>query len=381
MASNLLRKLNFITPGASVAAPSAASKVKEFVQSYPLEDGIRRLNQSALIDMGLTGGTFDINRAVFIDTETTGLSGGAGTVAFLIGYGYADGESFVVKQLLMPDYSCEAEMLITLSKELARFDTFVHFNGTRFDIPLINERCTMKRLNRFAEGFNQLDLLYPSRRVWKLRLGSCRLSYLESAVLGMEERDDIPGSEIPGRYFESVKTGNLSLLDDVIAHNRQDIVTLATLLVKLNSIYAKPEDTEETLDLYSLGKAFEQLGQKRVAKGLYLKASRPRAVLTARELRNEKYAGEANYRLFLLLRRNGEYEKCEQTLLNMIKRRQKGYLPILEICKLYEHRIKNYPLALKYCKMLYSSDFEDKQALNNREKRIISKINKTEATK
>ena len=97
--------------------------------------------------------------------------------------------------------------------------------------------CRMR--HRWREMEN-LDLLQPSRRIWKLRLGSCRLSRLEELVLGMPRTDDLPGSEVPQRYFEYLKSGELSLLDDIIRHNRQDIATLATLLVKLCQIYDAP---------------------------------------------------------------------------------------------------------------------------------------------
>ncbi|MBR4235751.1 MAG: ribonuclease H-like domain-containing protein [Clostridia bacterium] len=378
MGSSLLRKLNLMNAGAPAPQPKRAAHVMIREHSCAAEPHLFALNQNALLRMGLTGGRFDINKAVFIDTETTGLSGGAGTVAFLVGYGYTDKDRFTVKQLLMPDYSAEPEMLEYLSRELSRFETAVHFNGRRFDMPLLRERCIMKRLPDMTEGMEEIDLLYPARAVWKLRLGSCRLSYLESAVLGLPERDDIPGGEIPARYFESVRRGDVSLLEDVIQHNRQDIVTLTLLLCALEKLYTRPEDAQELIDTYSLGRAFERQGELRTAKGLYLKASRPRPVRSARDFRNELYAGEANRRLFLLYRRAKEYEKCEQTLLYMIKRAQAGLWPYLELCKLYEHRLKSYERALEQCDYLISrAPAQDRAELNRRRQRIQGKLLKT----
>ncbi|MBQ4452873.1 MAG: ribonuclease H-like domain-containing protein [Clostridia bacterium] len=374
MSSRLLKKLSLLNSDAPKPAPASAG-VKIYEWFCPADERLYRLNRDALMLMGYTGGAFDIERAAFIDTETTGLSGGAGTVAFLVGMGRVKDGRFYVKQYLMPDYGAEAEMLEALSEDMRFSDAVVHFNGRRFDMPLLRDRCVMKRLPDLGEGKAQLDLLYPARSVWKLRLGSCRLSFLESAVLGMPERDDIPGSEIPGRYFESVRTGNVSLLEDVVRHNRQDIVTLGTLLCELEALYTRPEEAEEQLDLFSLGRTFERQGEYRVARGLYLKASRPRPVRTVQDLRAEKYAGEANLRLYLLQRRRADYEACLGTLQNMIKRGQMGDVPKLELCKLMEHRLHRYSDALRIADGLLASALpEDREALTKRRDRIMAKL-------
>ena len=375
MASGLMRKLSFLSDAKPAAPRPQAASVRIYEWSCPAEKGLESLRLDALSMMGFDGQRFDIRRAVFIDTETTGLSGGAGTVAFLIGTGYVENERFVVKQYLMPDYSAEAEMLEALKRDMARFETAIHFNGRRFDMPLIAERCVMKRIEDFTRDLWQLDLLYPARSVWKLRIGSCRLTHIESAILGMPERDDIPGSEIPAKYFESVRTGNIDLLRDVVDHNRQDIVTLTTLLVTLEKMYAAPEEVSEQIDIFSLGKVFERQGEYRVARHLYLKASVPRATMTAKDLTYGKYAGEANLRLYHIERRNGDYEKCEQTLLNMVKRRQHTDLARLELCKLYEHRLRRYSDALKQCRILLDkANEEEKPALTKRYSRIQTKL-------
>lgn len=373
MASRLLRMIDNL-PKENIKAQECSS-VLRYEYSCPCDSRLFSLDLPALWDMGLDEDSFDIQRCVFLDTETTGLSGGAGTVAFLVGYGYVEDNLFKVKQLLIPDYSCEVEMLTILSYELSRFDTVIHFNGKRFDVPLLQNRCVLKRLEDFTLHLAQLDLLLPARRIWKLRLNCCRLSYLESAVLGMPERDDIPGSEIPTRFFESMKTGNRLLLEDIVTHNRQDIVTLTTLLCTINAIYKSPVSQSDTIDLYSTGRTFEHLGQLRVARNLYLKASVPRIIRSYDDLRHEKYSGEANLRLYLLARRAKDYTNCEFTLLNMIKRKQMGSLPYLELCKLYEHHLKDYKKALDVCqKLLAISDGSDSDELNRRYKRIENKL-------
>ncbi len=377
MASNLLRKLSLMGDAAPQKPKTSPVRPKIFDWSCPAEEGLDKLSGDALYMMGYRGKRFDINRAAFIDTETTGLSGGAGTVAFLVGVGFVRDGRFWVRQYLMPDYGAEAEMLDEIEKLLFSFDTAVHFNGRRFDMPLLAERCVMKRRDDFTGRLDQLDLLYPARSVWKLRLGSCRLSCLETQILGMPEREDIPGSEIPSRYFEAVKKGDMSLLDEVIRHNRQDIATMQVLLKRLNDIYAEPEEVFWQQDIFSLGKVFERQGEYRMAKKLYLKASQPRAVLSAQDLRHEKYAGEANLRLYLIERRSGAYDKCELTLKNMIKRRQMEAQALLELCKLYEHRMQRYGDALEICERLIAlTDETGMQPLIKRKNRLLAKLQK-----
>ena len=377
MGSSLLKKLSLMERTATVPQTKPAATVKLFEKTFPLPAGLQQLDDSALELMGYEGKSFNLDRTLFIDTETTGLSGGAGTVAFLIGVGKTDGDRFVVKQYLMPDYSCEAEMLLALRRDFDSCDTVVHFNGKRFDMPLLRDRLVIKRIDDYTDGVNQLDLLYPSRAVWKLRLGTCKLGYIETKILGLPERDDIPGGEIPQKYFDSIKSQDTELLNDVIEHNRQDIYTLALLLAKLNECYTSPEKLDEQLDLFSMGRCLERHGEVRAAEKLYLKASLPRPIKSVSDIRNEKYRGEANLKLYILARRRGDYCACELILKNMIKRRQMGTVPVFELCKLYEHRLKRYDDALIQCdKLLETAEKEEIAELTRRRMRIKSKIDR-----
>lgn len=377
MGSSLLKKLSLMERPAAAPQKQSAANVKLYEETYPAPAGLRHMDAAALELMGYEGETFDPERTLFIDTETTGLSGGAGTVAFLIGVGRVSDDRFVVKQYLMPDYSCETEMLLALKQDFDSCDTVIHFNGKRFDMPLIRDRLLLKRIDDYTDSVNQLDLLYPSRTVWKLRLGTCRLGYIETKILGLPERDDIPGGEIPQRYFESIKTQDVTLLNDVIEHNRQDIYTLALLLVKLNECYSSPEKLDEQLDLFSMGRHMEKYGEIRAAEKLYLKASLPRPIKSVSDIRNEKYRGEANLKLYILARRRGEYDACELILKNMIKRRQLGTVPVFELCKLYEHRLKRFEDALIQCnKLLETADTDEIEELTKRRARIKAKIDR-----
>jgi uncharacterized protein YprB with RNaseH-like and TPR domain len=200
---------------------------------------------------------FDLRRAVFLDTETTGLAGGAGTAAFLIGVGYVDGERFRVRQYFMRDYQEEAALLHGLAGELGRFDALVTFNGKMFDVPLLDARFRLNRGCFPLEGAAHLDLLHPARRLWKARLESCRLQSLEVELLGLRRHGDIPGEEIPQVYFDWVRRRDARLLARVFEHNRQDIVSLAALAV-LACQWVEESRAEDPRDIFSLGRVLER---------------------------------------------------------------------------------------------------------------------------
>jgi uncharacterized protein YprB with RNaseH-like and TPR domain len=200
---------------------------------------------------------FDLRRAVFLDTETTGLAGGAGTAAFLIGVGWADGERFRVRQYFMRDYHEEAALLHGLAEELRRFELLVTFNGKMFDVPLLDARFRLNR-SRFPLGdARHLDLLHPARRLWKARLESCRLQTLEGALMGLRRAGDIPGEQIPQIYFDWVRRRDARMLARVFEHNRQDIVSLAALAV-VACQWVEDGRAEDPRDVFSLARVLER---------------------------------------------------------------------------------------------------------------------------
>jgi len=200
---------------------------------------------------------FDLRRAVFLDTETTGLAGGAGTAAFLIGVGWVEGELFVVRQYFMRDYHEEAALLHALAEELARFDRLVTFNGKMFDVPLLDTRFRLNRGRFPLSEAPHLDLLHPARRLWKARLESCRLQSLEVGLMGLRRHGDIPGEEIPQVYFDWVRRRDARMLARVFEHNRQDIVSLAALAV-LACQWVEEGLAEDPRDVFSLARVLER---------------------------------------------------------------------------------------------------------------------------
>jgi uncharacterized protein YprB with RNaseH-like and TPR domain len=198
---------------------------------------------------------------LFLDTETTGLSNGAGTLAFLIGLGRIDGKDLVITQILMRDYHQETLLLREFSRFLENAKCLVTFNGASFDIPLLQGRLTINRIGGELSLLPHLDLLHSARRVFKLRLGRCSLQRLEEQVFGEVRTDDLPGSEVPKRYFEYLASRDEGLLTDVLEHNLHDISSLARLLLVMAGMHREPLKAAHQEDLFSLGRVFERLDE------------------------------------------------------------------------------------------------------------------------
>ena len=384
MASGLRAKLNAI----GAAAPRAEKQLARtggllrYVHREAADGRLFHLDPDGLRRIGWTGGRFDIRRCIFLDTETTGLSGGVGTVAFLVGVGFVEGEEFVVEQFLMRDYPDEVELIDALARRMAGFDCVCSFNGRNFDMPLLGTRFAMCRMRERWREWEQIDLLYPARRTWKLRLGSCRLGRLEEYILGRPRSGDIPGSEVPQRYFDFLRTGDMGLLEDVVAHNRQDILTLGTLLAHLCELYAHPEKETCRADLFSMGKALERQGELKPARELYRIAAIPAPAGSVSTLSGGEIAAQAAWRMFLLARRNRDREAMREILEKMALRRQCREKIYVELAKLYEHQYGNNQRALRYADLAARYvEAKELDALNRRRERLRAKLEKERGRK
>jgi uncharacterized protein len=208
----------------------------------------------------------DPSRVVFLDTETTGLAGDEGVCAFLIGLGASEGAGFALRQLFLRDYNEERAALQALAEILEASDGLVTFNGKAFDVPLLETRYALLGLPSPFGRLVHLDLLHPARQLWKLRLKSCHLTHLESQILGIARDGDVPGSEIPGVYFDYLRTGDAGRLQGVFFHNALDIVSLAALVAEMAALIRDascegPSLASRTgLDLFSLSRIFARAG-------------------------------------------------------------------------------------------------------------------------
>lgn len=322
-------------------APQACCFVRETAVPLPDILGSATMQYEAMrrIDAGFSkrcDAMPDLTRLLFLDTETTGLGMGAGTVAFLLGLGWIENGVFIVRQLLMRDYPEEPFLLQAFAELLPRFDAFVTYNGKSFDLPLLENRLTMHRMRQVDLGLPHLDLLYPARRVWRMRLKDCKLGNMERCVLGCGREGDLPGSEVPERYFQYLKTGDFALLEDVLHHNLLDIQTLGKLLAKLTSVFSRPEQQDFFEDVFSVGRALARDGEQALARRCFRVAS-------VGEL-----SAQAHTLLALSHKRDREYGDAQAVYRDMIARGEGGLLPYIELAKMAEHRQRDLLAALAH---------------------------------
>ena len=196
----------------------------------------------------------DFRHLLFLDTETTGLAG-AGTLAFMVGAAFFADDAFVVRQYFLRDHGDEAAMLTLLTELLAEKGGLVTFNGRSFDLPLLDGRYLINRMDSDLLDRPHLDLLHPARRLWRTRLGSCALSSLEEALLGVHRtQEDIPGWLIPSLYQDYLRSGDARELLRVFYHNQIDMLSMVTLATRITRLVAQTAPHPHPIDQFSLGK-------------------------------------------------------------------------------------------------------------------------------
>lgn len=212
----------------------------------------------------------ELDTFAFLDTETTGLAGGTGTYAFLVGVGRYDGEEFHLAQFFMRDPIEEPALLAALTEFLWPCQALVTFNGRGFDVPLLNTRYVTNGDQSPLTSFAHLDLLPLARRLWRTRLPSRALSYLEEHILGLARtQEDVPSWVIPSLYFGYLRSGDARAMKSVFYHNAMDVLSLAALLSHVAGLLDDPLNVVHGLDVVAIGKMFESLGRIEKAAQLY----------------------------------------------------------------------------------------------------------------
>ena len=302
----------------------------------------------------------------FLDTETTGLAGGSGTYAFLVGAGRIAKDGFRVRQFFMREFGEEASLLSALEEHLKQFDVLITYNGRTFDQPLLETRFRMVRRRPPFSALGHLDLLFGARRLWKLRFESCRLVDLENQILGVERQGDLPGELIPYFYFEYLRTQEIFRLAPIFHHNATDILTLACLTAIVPWAFhpTGPTQFSHGAEMVGLARWWRQAGELENALALFRQA-------VERSLTDD-----------LLFRTLWDIALIEKKL-----RRDHAALPVLtdlaavgnpwraaaleELAKYYEHRERNYAMALEMT--LSALDVAPTDALRRRAARLKKK--------
>jgi len=210
-------------------------------------------------------------RLLFLDLETTGLAGGAGTYAFLVGCGWFESPSssaprhqvgcFRTRQFLLTDFAAERALLEAVGELASNLACIVTYNGKTFDLPLLETRFSLQRMPMPFAEVAHVDMLHPARRMWREEEVECRLTYLEQALCGHEREGDVPGFEIPSRYFHYVRSGDPRPLEPVFEHNRLDIVSLAMLTARAAQLLEEgPSAAATAREALGLGRLYERAG-------------------------------------------------------------------------------------------------------------------------
>jgi uncharacterized protein YprB with RNaseH-like and TPR domain len=293
----------------------------------------------------------DPSKWLFLDTETTGLAGGTGTYAFLIGLAWWDAGALQVEQLFMRDFAEEHSLLHELAARVAERPVLVTFNGKTFDWPLLDSRFTMTRKIPTPRLAAHLDLLHPARALWKFRLGSVRLVDLERHVLdaprlGWHREDDVASSLIPQYYFEYLRGGPADPLVGVLRHNQMDLRGLAALFGKINTLLASPDtdrDGIDSLDLFGLSRFFDRRGDSGRA---HVACSQALGLGLPAEIRPR-----AHRELALLAKRRGDHTAAAKLWLELAGDPEDGALACEQLAIYYERRAKDISRATEFARL------------------------------
>lgn len=313
-------------------------------------------------------GVASLEGALFLDTETTGLKGGAGTFVFLLGVGSFDGDTFEVRQHVLEDPDREAAFLDALDEEVRRARFVVSFHGRGFDVPMLEERCLLSRRPFPLGGLPHLDLLAGARRVFRLRAGSVRLQHLERLVLGVPRLDDLPGSECPAAWHAYIR-GDAGPMEGVLEHNLLDVLSLPPLVAALADAAAGRAPAH---DVHSAGLAFARGGNEERALPLQqaAAASAPDGAL----------AGRAHAEASRLFGRRGETSQAVAEAEAAARSDPSLPRPWIVLAQHAEHRMRDYALALDYARraeqamFLRSRSQSARRGLAKRVERLRRKI-------
>jgi uncharacterized protein YprB with RNaseH-like and TPR domain len=320
---------------------------------------------------------------VFFDLETTGLSGGAGTYAFLVGCGAFDDQGgFVTRQFVLLRHASERPLLQMVGAELAAAGALVTFNGKSFDAPLIETRFQFHRLEWTGAALPHFDVLHPARRFWSDGGAGdtpCSLQALEGVVLGARRSGDVPGSEIPIRYFDFIRTGDARPLRGVLEHNRLDLLSLAGLAAQLLDLVRRgPGAVRHPREALALGGVYARSGLDGRAREAYEHACTASMARSEASMASIRIAGLRS--LALLSRRSRRYDEAAaywRDLLELpacppqVAREASQALAVH-----HEHRARDLPAARAFA--LRSFDAHEpvwNQAVQYRLARIERKMN------
>ena len=338
-------------PWATVHGPVYVSErhhPESFVQGRVRVSGALGVKGETLAKVACDDGLLSASSQdmLFLDTETTGLHGGTGTIPFLVGMAFFEDGALKVEQLFLRRLGEEKPLLQHLASRIENASMLVTYNGKCFDWPLLKSRFVMNRL-KAPEVKPHLDLLHVCRRVFKPRLGTARLKELESAVLGHDRGHDIDGALIPQTYFDFLKTQDTGPLETVLSHNVEDLVSLVALLADVARRFEEPSQDDAAHDCLSMAYVAWKVGARERAFRM--------AEQALRQSSHVHVTAEALSFLALVHASEGAFQQAAEALEEALS--QKGLKPEvkarmhLRLAKLYEHRLRKPEEALGHARL------------------------------
>jgi uncharacterized protein YprB with RNaseH-like and TPR domain len=277
----------------------------------------------------------------FFDTETTGLGGGVGNTIFLLGYASVSGDQLILRQHILPHPGAEVPLYQSFLEKV-NYKTLVTYNGKSFDWPQVKTRHTLVREHvPMLPEFGHFDLFHAARRLWKHKLDRVKLNVVEKEVLGVERVDDIPGFLAPMIYFDFIENKQPDGMIGILKHNEIDILSLVTLYTHLTFQLFGMDKTQTRTESYEVGRWFSTLGEKHKAK----------KVLTNLAEGNDFPAFQAKMILACQFKKELEWEKARKMFLEVVDSGDARMMleALLELSKIYEHRIKDLEMATHCC--------------------------------
>lgn len=276
----------------------------------------------------------DAEQWLFLDTETTGLAGGSGTYAFLVGIAWWEGGGLEIEQFFLREYSEERALLFALRERMAEHPVLVTFNGKCFDWPLLETRYRITRKISAPSPRAHLDFLHPARNLWRLRLGSVRLSELERQILGWDRGADVLSGQIPQIYFDYLRGGAAERLVPVLNHNQMDLRGLAALSSRILSLLNDAENLgQDGLELFGVSRICETRGEHMRARKLYEKS-----IASFLPTETDRAARRS---LARLAKREGDFDLACELWKDALGNSRHGYEAYEQLAMYYEHNARN----------------------------------------
>ena len=280
----------------------------------------------------------DPEQWLFLDTETTGLAGGSGTYAFLVGIAWWEGGGLEIEQFFLREYSEERSLLFALRERIEEHPVLVTFNGKCFDWPLLETRYRMSRKVSIPSPRAHLDFLHPARNLWRLRLGSVRLSELERHIMGWDRGADVLSGQIPQIYFDYLRGGSPERLVPVLNHNQMDLRSLAALSSRILSLLNDAENLgQDGLELFGVSRICEKRGEHMRARKLY-----EQSIASFLPSETDRAARRS---LARLAKREGDFDLACELWKDALGNSRHGYEAYEQLAMYYEHNARNLEQA------------------------------------